>query len=86
MSRRVFLRDFFFHNFQVCDNQEAHDDKEQPRADLAEMDKLPAILLVRVMPSAEKRRDIFAYPDQKTDEKEIENQGQLNTGTIEDKG
>ena len=50
-------------------DNEADNDQQKPRADLAEVDDFPAISLVRVVPGAKKRSDIFGDPDEEPDQK-----------------
>ncbi len=73
--RTAILEGWLFHLFplplhplQRGDDQEADDDEQKPGADLAEMDKMPAVGLVRVPPGAEERGHIFRDPDKEADQ------------------
>ncbi len=58
------------HPLKLRHDDNADDDKQRPRTDLADVDDCPGGLLVGVLPGAKERRDVFGDPDEKADQYE----------------
>ena len=57
---------------QCGDNQKADDDEQKPGTDLADMDKMPGVGLIRVFPRAKEGGDILRNPNKEADQHEGE--------------